>query len=258
MDVSEFAFKLLLLFFPGLICAFLVDQLTVHRPRENFLFAMQSFVFGVISYFSYWTLLGVASKCFPGKVDPSLTFLRALNDSNVRYSFTEIAYVTLCAVVIGLIVTVASQHKVLNRVARKIRLNNKFGELDVWGYFMNVKEIEWVTVRDHANDLILDGWIQAFSDDSKDAEILLRDVSVYKNSTGERLYQVGAMYISRNRQDISIECRTIAVDHKVKWKEGEDEQPETKTDATAAPDQHKRGNGEEGRSKPETLDTATP
>lgn len=80
-----------------------------------------------------------------------------------------------------------------------------------------------MTVRDHSNDLILDGWVQAFSDDSKDAEILLRDVSVYKNSTGERLYQVGAMYVSRNRQDISIECRTIPVDDVVKWKEEKDD-----------------------------------
>lgn len=236
MDISEFAFKLLLLFFPGLICAFLVDQLTVHRPRENFLFIIQSFVLGLLSYFSYWAILRIAAKIFPEKINPSLTFLRALTDSNTQYSFREIAYVTVCAVVIGLMFTFLSQHKVLNRVARNIGLTKKFGELDVWGFFMNVKEIEWVTVRDHANDLILDGWIQAFSDDSKDAEILLRDVSIYKNSTGEALYQVGAMYLSRNRQDISIECRTIEIDNQVKWREEENERPETQTDTTTAPD----------------------
>jgi hypothetical protein len=122
---------------------------------------------------------------------------------------------------------------------------------------MNVKEIEWVTVRDHSNDLILDGWVQAFSDDSKDAEILLRDVSVYKNSTGERLYQIGAMYLSRNRQDISIECRTIPVDDVVKWKEEKDEQSEGNTEAIASSNKHKRGNGEERRSESETDDATT-
>ena len=111
--------------------------------------------------------------------------------------------------------------------------------------------------RDHSNDLILDGWVQAFSDDSKDAEILIRDVSVYKNSTGERLYQIGAMYLSRNRQDISIECRTIPVDDVVKWKEEKDEQSEGNTEAIPSSNKHKRGNGEERRSESETDDATT-
>jgi hypothetical protein len=219
MNISEFAFNLLLLFFPGLICAFLVDQLTVHRPRENFFFIIQSFVLGLISYFSYWVLLRTASICFPGKVNSSLTFLRTLTNSNVLYSFKEIVYVTLCAIVIGLIGTAASNYKILNLFAQKIRITDKFGDLDVWGYFMNVKEIVYVTVRDHNNDLIFDGWIQAFSDDSKDAEIFLRDVTVYKNSTGKKLYNVEAMYISRNRQDISIECRKFEINSKYEYKE---------------------------------------
>ena len=114
--------------------------------------------------------------------------------------------------------------KFFNRFARFIGLTKTFGELDVWGYLMNMKEVVWVTVRDHKNDLIYDGWVQAFSDDSKDAEILLRDVSLYKNSTGEKLYQAGAVYISRNREDISIECRTLPIDERVKWKEDENGQ----------------------------------
>lgn len=89
------------------------------------------------------------------------------------------------------------------------------------GLTFNIKEVVWVTVRDHKNDLVYDGWVQAFSNDSREAEMLLRDVSVYKNSNAERLYQVGALYVSRKSEDISIECRTIPVDDGIKWKEGE-------------------------------------
>jgi len=216
--MSEFTFKLLLLFFPGLISAFLVDKLTVHRPREKFFFLIQSFILGLVSYFLYWIILKVISLRVDN-IDTSMIFLKSLTVSNVTFSFWEIFYVTICSIIIALTITVSAKHKALNRFARKYRLTNKFGELDVWGYFMNLKEVEWVTVRDHPNDLIFDGWIQAFSDDSKHAEILLRDVSVYKNSTGKRLYQVGSIYLSRNRQDISIECRTIEVDTVRKWKE---------------------------------------
>lgn len=219
MEITEFALKLLLLFFPGILCAYAVDQLTVHRPRETFFFLLQSFVFGIISYFTYWGGLKTLHHYWPSHFASSVTFLRALTDSTVTFSFKEIAVVSIVSLLLSCVISVAVRHKLPNRVARKIGLTTKFGELDVWGYMLNMKEIVWVTVRDHQNNLIYDGWVQAFSDDSKEAEIFLRDVSVYKNDTGERLYQVGAVYISRNRESISIECRTLTIDDGIKWKE---------------------------------------
>jgi len=218
MEVSEFGFKLLLLFFPGILCAHLIDQLTVHRPRETIFFLLQSFVCGIASYFTYWAGVKIVSQTFPKIACPDVTFLRALTDSSTRFSFREIALVSLLAVVIACFISLASRFKLLNRVARKCGLTKKFGELDVWGYMLNMPEVVWVTLRDHKNNLIYDGWVQSFSDDSADAELLLRDVSVYKNDTGEQLYQVGAVYICRSREDISIECRTLPVDSNVEWK----------------------------------------
>jgi Family of unknown function (DUF6338) len=231
MAVSEFTFKLLLLFFPGLVCTFLIDQLTVHRQRTSFFFVMQAFVLGLISYLSFWALKCVSSWFCSG-IDTSLTFLRALSDSSVTYSFAEIALVALCAVAIGIAVSAASEHNWLHRTARRLRVTQKFGHLDVWGVFMNEKEIVWVTVRDHANDLVFDGWVRAFSDDSENAQLFLRDVSVYRNSSEECLYQVGALYLARNLHDISVECRTIAISDELKWKEKVNEQPETNADGT--------------------------
>ena len=220
MNISDFAFRLLLLFFPGIICTYIVDQLTVHRPREKFFFLLSSFVFGLMSYFEYKLFYLIPGHhFFPNYISAELLFLKALTDSTIKYSFEEIALVTICAIITAMLFSIGSRFKLLNKVAHTLRLSKQFGELDVWGYMLNIKEVNWVTVRDHANDLIYDGWVQAFSDDSKDAEMLLRDVSVYKNSTGEPLYQVGALYISRRREDISIECRTIPVDEMIKWKE---------------------------------------
>jgi len=108
--------------------------------------------------------------------------------------------------------------------------------------YLIIKDVEWVTVRDHENDLIYDGWVQAFSDDSVDAELLLRDVSVYRNSTAEPLYQVGMMYVSRKRDDISLEFRTINLSKEIEWKdktqiskEGDiDNEGKSETDASSA------------------------
>ena len=106
-------------------------------------------------------------------------------------------------------------HTYLHQVARKIGVSEKFGDLDVWGYLLNMKnndELIWITVRDHENGLIYDGRIIAFSDDSRNAELLLEDVCVYENTpteneTAKELYKVNTMYLSRNREKITLEYR---------------------------------------------------
>ena len=60
-------------------------------------------------------------------------------------------------------------------------------------------------VRDVKNELMFAGWIRAFSDYETPREILLRDVRVFKNSTGEPLYRVAATYLSRNNEDWTVE-----------------------------------------------------
>jgi hypothetical protein len=235
MEITEFAFKLLLLFFPGIICAYIVDQLTVHKPREATFFLLQSFVLGILSYFTYWGGLKLVHNFFPNSFHSySVTFLRALTDSKVTFSLREIANVTGLSIILACLVSLSSRFKWPNRLARRIGLTKKFGELDVWGYLLNLNndDIMWLTVRDHERNLIFDGWVQAFSDDSKDAELLLRDVSVYKNDTGEPLYQTGAVYLSRKRESISIECRALAIDNKVLWKENSNEQQQNNPQTT--------------------------
>lgn len=219
LELSDFTFKLLLLFFPGILCAYMVDQLTIHRPRETFFFLLQSFVFGIFSYFTYWMGLKCINYFSPNTVYTKLTFLQALTAPNIVFSYKEIVITSIIAIILGGIVSVASKYKALNKIAHSIHITRKFGELDVWGYMLNLKEVVWVTVRDHKEDLMYDGWIQSFSDDSKDAELLLRDVSVYNNTSGDRLYQTSLVYLSRKREDISIECRTIPIDENVLWKE---------------------------------------
>lgn len=211
----------LLLFFPGILCTYIVDGLTIHRPREAKFFILQSFVFGIFSYFFYWSGLKIINQLWDNSVASDVLFLRSLTNSNLPFSYREIAIVSVLAIILGVVISVSARYKVLNRCARFIGLTKKFGELDVWGYMLNIKAIVWVTVRDHKNNLIYDGWVQAFSDDSKDAELLLRDVSIYKNDSGERLYQVGTVYLSRKREDISIECRALPIDPEIIWKEEE-------------------------------------
>ncbi|MEW6104475.1 MAG: DUF6338 family protein [bacterium] len=216
MNITEFTIRLLLLFFPGIICAYIVDAFTIHKPRETFLFLLQSFVFGLSSYFLFWVVLiiynFVGSKLTLWSVKSEVVFLRALADSKVHISYSEIVWVCIISVLLAIVITIITTYKIHFKIVQWLRITKKFGELDVWGYTFNMKEVNWVTVRDMEKDLAYDGWVQSFSDDSKDAELLLRDVRVYQNSSGEFLYQVDMMYISRNRDNIAIEIRNIFID----------------------------------------------
>jgi hypothetical protein len=211
MEVSDLTIRLLLLFFPGLICSYIVDAFTEHPPRTPFVVLLQSLVFGIASYFIYWAILNLAG-IFSTKSSPvSVVFLSALLHPEVTLDFKEIVYASGVSVLLGLVLTIASKYKIHYKLVHALKISSKFGELDVWGYTFNINRIEWATVRDHQHDLIYDGWVQAFSDDSKNAELLLRDVSVYRNLAGAYLYQVGAMYLSLRKDAIRIEFRSVPV-----------------------------------------------
>lgn len=225
MNLDVLTIKLLLLFFPGVICGYIVDKLTVHEPRNEFHFMLRAFVFGLSSYFLYWVVIHLIN--IGRKMPLEVVFLNSLVSGAPNISFREIFWATVLAVVLGLLITVESTYKLFMRLVQRIKVTRKFGDIDVWGFIFNSKrsnDIEWVTVRDFEHDLVYDGWFEAFSDDSKDVELLLRDVSIYKNSTGDFLYQIGAMYISRKRENITIEFRGVPIndDFKVQIKRSDE------------------------------------
>ncbi|PIP42240.1 hypothetical protein COX18_00990 [Candidatus Desantisbacteria bacterium CG23_combo_of_CG06-09_8_20_14_all_40_23] len=226
MDITEFTIRLLLLFFPGIICSYIVDTFTMHKQREPFFFLIQSFVLGLSSYFLFWIVLFIGNKLGLWNSISEVVFLRALINANIPISYSEIAWVCFVSIILGLIITVIETYKIHFRLIQTLKISNKFGELDVWGYSFNAPNMEWVTIRDTEKNLVYDGWVQTFSDDSKNAELLLRDVSVYSNSEGTFLYQVGAMYISRNRDDITIEFRTIPITESRNMEKKEDDKDE--------------------------------
>jgi hypothetical protein len=215
MEVSEFAFRLIVLFFPGLLCAYVVEALTNHPPRTPFFFLSKALLLGFGSYTLYWgfvhVVVPVYDCAFGSHFQPKVFFPDALKNSKAPISFTEIAVVSLFSLIFGFIAAWALNKKLLFRFAQSARISKKLGELDVWGFIFNEEHIEYATIRDHLNDLVYDGWIRAFSDNAKNAEVVLGDAAVYRNSTGELLYQVGVLYLSLDRKNIAIEFRDVAV-----------------------------------------------
>lgn len=207
--MSHFAFNIILIFFPGIICAFLVDMFTNHKERTQFQFVLNSFILGVASY----VIFAFFAFCIFKDYDiNAVSFLRnsSNKDSQIVPNINEIFIVTIIAIFLSILITKTVNKKWHFKIAQGIKITQKFAEQDVWGFLFNSEKTEWVTVRDIDNDIMYDGNVRAFSDNSKDAELLLEEVIVYKNSSGEKLYEVDVQYLSLDRKNISIELRSGA------------------------------------------------
>ncbi len=204
MDITEFAFKLLLIFFPGIICAYLIDLFTNHKERTQFEFVINSFLLGFGSYLTYAAIINL----FAPEIFSEMNVIHVITQSEKIISIKEIFQVSSVSVVIAVLIVIINTRKLHFRLFKYLKITKKFGEQDVWGFLLNSSNTEWVTVRDFENNIMYDGFVKAFSDNSKEAEILLEDVQVYENITGELLYKVEAQYLSLNKDKISIELRS--------------------------------------------------
>ncbi len=270
MEFSEFAFRVLLLFFPGVICTLLADSLMAHRERKPFDILVLSFVNGLTAYFIYWTVLKVGlpihwlDEKLHLDIPTQLQSITALQDRNLKLSFGEIGLVCVIAVIQGAAISFASKFKSLHAVARTLGITKKSGELDVWGYSFNSKQVQYATVRDYERDLVYDGWVQAFSDDGKRSELLLRDVGISRNSDGALLYDVGAVYLElKENKWLAVEFRDQPFTEEYQEEIRKRYASTTSSASSAAPTKPPesatplRGNGEEGRGKPASNEPAS-
>lgn len=216
MEVTELTLHLGLLFLPGIICALIVEKLSPNREWPTARFVLYSFVLGLASYLIYALLQSLSYPllhsvfCWkwppPWKWPPSVHLFRSLNQHE-DLDPTEILLTTIVSFFVGLVVSRGLNKHWLNRLARRMRASVKFGALDVWAHILNSDDVEWVVVRDFERDLAYEGKVDSYSETYDVNELLLQDVKVYRNSTAEPLYEVKAVYLTRQKDDLTIEIR---------------------------------------------------
>jgi hypothetical protein len=173
------------------------------------------------SYATYALLLTIFNSFLKFVINTNVIFLGALVDEKAKIDFGEILKVSLLSVVFGFLIATIINRKYLHRFSQKIGITKKFAEIDVWGYLLNSKddELRWVRVRDTENNLCFEGWVEAFSDTHKNNKLFIRDVIVFKNDTGNQLYNVPGLYISRNPDNLTLEFYALETELKNKNEE---------------------------------------
>ena len=202
---------LAIVFFPGIIGAFVLLKLKYCRNRGSFFFLAYSFVIGIAAY-SFIPVIQVV----PGKNAlefsfPSLSFAEKLINGNQSFFFSNVIYATIWSILIVTAYVFCDRKRFITKIAGKLGISNRF-EDDIWNFVLTNDIIEknnWVVVRNKPRGLLYSGRLIAFSDSFKEAEVLLSEVQVFDNNAvseaKEPLYESPYVYLSLDPTDIEIE-----------------------------------------------------
>jgi len=209
MDVSSFLLRVLFLALPGILCFFLYRKLTTPRSRSNWEDFLLIGIFALLSYLGYWILTQLAEVVW-GKHCP-IRFYDALFDEKMAIPPGEVSWASFLGVLLGFVAAFVENRKLVNRVARKVGVTNRYGDDDVWNYFHNIpREHQWAIVRDLKTGLVYVGWIHIFSDSEKERELILEQVEVF-DERARLLYTTASLYVCRDKYDLTIELPPVTV-----------------------------------------------
>jgi len=202
--MTELTVRLVLLFLPGIICALLVEKLVPTNIWSTPRLALYALVLGLGCYLIYALLKSAFAWSWP----PSVDLLRSLA-GGMPLDFAEIFLATALAPFVAVGVSLTLNKHWINRVGKALHVSNRFGDVDVWARTFNSRMLQdaWVVVRDFDRDLAFEGWVNAFAETYELNELLLRDVRIYQSSTSKLLYEVDSMYITRPKDELTIEFR---------------------------------------------------
>jgi hypothetical protein len=208
MEVSALTLRVLLLFFPGVLCALLVDALTVHRERTSAQFLTHAFVLGLASYLLLYAgrwACAEAADALRLPPPPPVSFIDALLNDRLRIAWGEIVLAAAVALPLGMAVAAGINHKVLYRIGRTLRVTRRRGSPDLWSHVFDSPQTTWITVRDLERGYTYFGWVQEYSETALPAELWLGNVAVYSSATGALLYHASNLYLSHDPRSVTIE-----------------------------------------------------
>jgi hypothetical protein len=208
MELSVLTLRVVLLFFPGVLCALIVHALTIQRERTTPQFLTSAFVYGVSTYLllaSFREAYAAGASLVGWNAPPRVTFFDVLTNERARIAWGEIAFSAVVAVLLAVLLSAAVNHNLLHRAAERLRVSRRFGQADVWGHFLDSPKTNWIIVRDVNADLLFEGWVDAFSDTGADPQLLLSDVVVYRASTGTKLHDRKRVYLTPRKESVILE-----------------------------------------------------
>lgn len=210
--MNELAIAVGVILFPGLITAVICDKITVHSPKwGSFKYSVYSFIFGVSCYVALQALAylwnWIAACAFPMHrlASSTLNVWTIATTQKVSIDPSEVFWATLLSPGIAAAAAFIVNHKLINRAAQRLRISSKYGDENLFSFFLNAQEVDWIYVRDIPNKLTYQGRIVSFSEADDMQELVLSEVTVFAYETSDELYSIPLLYLSKPRGTFVIE-----------------------------------------------------
>jgi hypothetical protein len=206
MSLSSFIIRLIFLALPGILSSKLYRALVGKPTTKDWEDVLEIGLFSLVIYSLYGT--GIAVLNWFGWVTGFPTALQAFSDETIPIPWGEIPIACVIGVFVALIAAYGHKFNVINRIGIKLRATRWYGDSDLWDMFFERPVAGWVYVRDHKRELVYLGWVDAYSDAGKERELILNNVSVFREGEGEiegPIYTSPWMYISRDKYEWTIE-----------------------------------------------------
>ena len=208
--MTEAFITIFVILFPGIISALILENYLNHSPKWSpFKFIVHAFILGVISYVIRQIIVYVIGL-FPQQITllPELTgTLDVWNFASERSGKIDVAEVFAAmffSPLVGAIVTrLANERNWFG--LKKLTKSLKYGNENLFSYFLAAENLGYVYVRDYENDVMYEGTVASFSENDKIQELVLTDVRVFRSHDGQLLEKLPSIYISKEAGQFIIE-----------------------------------------------------
>jgi hypothetical protein len=215
MEISALTLKLIILLTPGALAATIYKRLTLrHKEQSDFMFVIVSIMQGMFSYLILQVIIygydfsnNILFPCHPWDYNVINTFKNISDSNTIPYS--EVIYASIISIFLGFVTTKIDDSKIIYSIARRFGVSNKYGDENLYSYFLNSPDISWVYLRDLANSLTYFGSVKSFSETQEFKEIVLEQVTVFNYPDSDELYDIERIYLCLPKDKVIIEQAKI-------------------------------------------------
>jgi len=208
--MNQLVVALIVILLPGIIAAIISDKLTTHSKWDSFKFSLYSFTLGILAYaFLQFIMYGVdivKALSFQNITWTHLGIWSSALNGGSGINAWEICIAVVFSVPVAFFTSWLINFKLFNKFAQKIGVSTKYGDENLYSYYLNAKEIDWVYIRDPKNNFTYQGRVVSHSENDKIQEIVLSEVSVYRYIDSTFVYSVPTIYLSRKMGEFIIEA----------------------------------------------------
>jgi len=203
MSITDYTFRLLLLFLPGIVSFIIIDNLTTHKSTKPIHWLLYSMLLGFLSYLP-WMILAELFKATYSVPIPT-QFISSLNNSKIPVNFYEILIATFFSIIWGLFIAKALNNGWFYSIASWLGVSNKFPEIDSWSHCLAKYTPTYIVVMDKETHTSYEGILDSTSDANDRDGLVLLNVTVYPQ--GVEPFHSEVVYLPTKMENLVIHMR---------------------------------------------------